>query len=123
MDTRWLQRFEKYIGYDPSGDDSHYENGYLSDENGYSPDTIDNSTLIISGTTTDVDAIGGGIVSEAQEFAKRLESDGRSILRRNICEGHDFQLLTAKQWDLIYKWYGGGPAIERRWVHARCRVL
>ena len=35
-------------------------------------------------------------------------------MRKDQAEGNDYDLISNEQWDLISKWYGGGPPIERR---------
>ena len=110
VDTRWLNRFHEYIGFDPAsgaaGNPLPSEQNNSMDDDIQGPGKIDNRKLVLS------EQIGTNL-NEEQEFVRALAGGG-CVLRRDITEVVDYTLLTEKQWELLSRWYGGGPAIPRR---------
>lgn len=46
--------------------------------------------------------------------AELLDGTGSALLRKTISELSDYQLVSEDAWNLLSKWYGGGPAVKRR---------
>jgi hypothetical protein len=101
--------FFKYIGEDPEEGNSNPNNDMQENEDAH-PGEINNQKLVM------MEAIGQNL-AEADQFANQLASDtggAAVVLRPNLVEGRDFELISAEQWSLLLSWYGGGPCIERR---------
>ena len=43
-----------------------------------------------------------------------LDPDDENALRQDLTENLDYVLIHSKIWDLLFSWYEGGPAFERK---------
>ncbi|PPD67322.1 hypothetical protein GOBAR_DD35803 [Gossypium barbadense] len=75
-----------------------------SDSNGVGiskrPSGIDNSDLISDGPAEDAN------------------SDDGVEIHDTLLEGRDYVLLPQQVWNLLYSWYGGGPALSRKVINS-----
>ena len=49
--------------------------------------------------------------------AKLLDRKIKNKLRQNLMENHDYVLLSEGAWNVLWNWYGGGPALSRQVIN------
>ena len=56
--------------------------------------------------------------NQEQLFVRALAAHGcrEHVLRPDLVEGRDYEVLSREQWSLVVGWYGGGPSVERHVV-------
>ncbi|KAB2010270.1 hypothetical protein ES319_D10G227000v1 [Gossypium barbadense] len=106
---KWWQHWIDYVNQDQQPNNSNNNEGSSSlsgnsDSNGVGiskrPSGIDNSDLISDGPAEDAN------------------SDDGVEIHDTLLEGRDYVLLPQQVWNLLYSWYGGGPALSRKVINS-----
>ncbi|TYJ15878.1 hypothetical protein E1A91_A10G212700v1 [Gossypium mustelinum] len=106
---KWWQHWIDYVNQDQQPNNSNNNEGSSSlsgnsDSNGVGiskrPSGIDNSDLISDGPAEDAN------------------SDDGVEIHDTLLEGRDYVLLPQQVWNLLFSWYGGGPALSRKVINS-----
>jgi ubiquitin carboxyl-terminal hydrolase 4/11/15 len=65
-------------------------------------------------TDEEIKIISEKLVPPAIDNSDIIVHKKRTSLRQGLQEKLDYVLITDKAWELLYKWYGGGPEIPRK---------